>query len=98
MAGDTKGKGKQVVQKKKRSRDDQEWERALAAADATDMAQRSVWIRGDGEGEPDSEPSLRRSGRRRQTEASQPPQTTRSGPRTRGGGTQRAESRANQGR
>ena len=55
---------------------------------------RTVRIRGDGEGEPDSKPSLRRSGRRRQTKASQPPQTTRSGPRARGGGTQRAESRA----
>ena len=69
MAGDTKGKGKQVVQKKKRSRDDKEWEHALAAADTADMAQRLVRIRGDGEGEPDSESSLRRSGRTRQIEA-----------------------------
>ena len=73
MAGDKKGKGKQVVQKKKRCRDDQEWERALAAADAADMAPRSVRIRGDGEREPDSEPSLCCSGRRHQTEATQPP-------------------------
>ena len=90
MAGDTKGKGKQVVQKKKRSRDDKEWERALAAADTTDMAQRSVRIRGDGEGEPNSEPSQCRSGRTGQIEAAQPPRTTCSGPRTLGGGTQRA--------
>ena len=94
MAGDKKGKGKQVVQKKKRSRDDQEWECALAAADAADMAPRTVRIRGDGEGEPDSEPSLCRSGCTRQIEAVQPPRTTCSGPRTLGGGTQRAESRA----
>ena len=59
---------------------------------------RIVRIRVDGEGEPDSEPSLCRSGRRHQTEAVQPPRTTRSGSQTRGGGTQRAESRANQGR
>ena len=37
MAGDRKGKGKQVVQKKKRTHEDREWEHALAAADAADQ-------------------------------------------------------------
>jgi len=47
MAGDKKGKGKAVVEpKKKRSRDEREWARALAAADAADQPQRSVRIRG----------------------------------------------------
>ena len=44
MAGDKKGKGKAVVvAKKKRSRDEREWARTLAAAD---QPQRSVRIRG----------------------------------------------------
>ena len=47
MAGDKKGKGKAVVEpKKKRSRDECEWARALAATDAEDHPQRSVKIRG----------------------------------------------------
>ena len=38
MAGDKKGKGKAVVvAKKKRSRDEREWDRSLAAADAADQ-------------------------------------------------------------
>ena len=46
MAGDKKGNGKSVVvAKKKRSRDEHEWDRALAAADAADLPQRSVRIR-----------------------------------------------------
>ena len=46
MAGDKKGNGKSVVvAKKKRSRDEREWARALAAADAADLPQRSVRIR-----------------------------------------------------
>jgi hypothetical protein len=36
MAGDKKGKGKQVVQKKKHTREDRERERAEAVADAVD--------------------------------------------------------------
>ena len=44
MAGDKKGKGKAVVEaKKKKSRDEREWARALAAAD---QPQCSVRIRG----------------------------------------------------
>ena len=47
MAGDKKGKGKAVVEpKKKRSRDEREWARALAATDAADQPQRFVRIRG----------------------------------------------------
>ena len=47
MAGDKKGKGKSVVEaKKKRSRDEREWARALVAADAADQSQRFVRIRG----------------------------------------------------
>jgi hypothetical protein len=39
MAGDKKGKGKAVVEpKKKRSRDERKWARALAAADAADQS------------------------------------------------------------
>ena len=45
MAGDRKGKGMQVVQKKKRTHEDREWEHALAAADVADQPQRSVRIR-----------------------------------------------------
>ena len=47
MVGDKKGKGKEIVEpKKKRSHDEHEWARALAAADAADQPQRSVRIRG----------------------------------------------------
>ena len=52
MAGDKKGKGKVVVEaKKKQSRDEREWDRALAA----DQPQRSVRIR-DSEAERQGEP------------------------------------------
>ena len=38
MAGDKKGKGKAVVEaKKKRSRDEREWDRAHAVVDAADQ-------------------------------------------------------------
>ena len=38
MVGDKKGKGKVVVEaKKKRSRDEREWDQALAVADAADQ-------------------------------------------------------------
>ena len=38
MAGDKKGKGKAVVvAKKKRSRDEREWDQALAVVDAADQ-------------------------------------------------------------
>ena len=56
MAGDKKGKGKVVVEaKKKRSRDERVWDRALAAAGAADQPQRSVRIR-DSEAERQGEP------------------------------------------
>ena len=45
MARDKKGKGNQVVQKKKRTREDRERERAEAVADAADR-QGSLRIRG----------------------------------------------------
>ena len=44
MAGDKKGKGKQVVQKKKRTREDRERESAEVVADAADR-QGSLRIR-----------------------------------------------------
>ena len=45
MAGDKKGKGKQVVQQKKKlTREDRERETAEAVADAADR-QGSLWIR-----------------------------------------------------
>ena len=96
MAGDKKGKAKvdEQPKKKKRSRDEREWERAQAAADAADRPQRSFQIRESraatqGESEPDAEappgtPTLRRSARTQ----GPPPQTTvqtspaRGGPRT----------------
>ena len=47
MAGDKKGKWKAVVEgTKKRSRDEREWDRALAVVDAADQPQRSLRIRG----------------------------------------------------
>ena len=71
MAGDKKGKGKAVVvTKKKRSRDEREWDRELAAADAADQPQHSVWIR-DSEAEaggPQDTPQLHRIARTRVTE------------------------------
>jgi hypothetical protein len=45
MAGDRKGKVNQVVQKKKKTCEDHEWEHALVAADAADQPQRSVGIK-----------------------------------------------------
>ena len=63
MAGDKKGKGKAVVvAKKKRSRDEREWDRALEAAD---QLQRSVRIRdseaeAERQGEPQDTPQLHR--------------------------------------
>jgi len=54
MAGDEKGKDKAVVEaKKKRSRDEREWDRAHAAADVANQPQRSLRIRG-------SEPEVER--------------------------------------
>ena len=66
MAGDKKGKGKQVVQKKKRTREDREREQAEAVADAADR-QGSLRIKDpQTQGEPQQQ--LRRSGRTRQLE------------------------------
>ena len=55
MAGDKKGKGKQVVQQRKKcTREDRERERAEAVVDAADK-QRSLQIRdSQAEGEPGS--------------------------------------------
>ena len=64
MAGDKKGKGKQVVQqRKKRTREDRERERAQAVADATDK-QGSLRIR-DPQAQGEPQQLLRRSGRTR---------------------------------
>ena len=88
MAGDKKGKGKQVVQKKKRTHEDRERERADAVADAADR-QGSLRIRDpQAQGEPQQQ--LRRSGR---TQTAQTTPESRSHPRTRGGGTHRAAGR-----
>ena len=74
MAGNKKGKGKAVVvTKKKRSHDEREWDRALAAADAADQPQHSVQIRdpeteAKRQGEPQDTPQLHRSACTRITE------------------------------
>ena len=63
MAGDKKGKGNRVVQKKKRTHEDRERERVEAVADAADR-QGSLRIRDpQAQGEPQQQ--LRRSGRTR---------------------------------
>ena len=92
MAGDRKGKGKQVVQqRKKRTREDHERERVQAVADAADK-QGSLRIRDpQAQGEPQQQ--LRCSGRTRQPETAQTTPESRSRPRTRGGGTHRAAGR-----
>ena len=81
MAGDKKGKGKQVVQqKKKRTREDREREQAEAVADAADR-QGSLRIRDPhAQGEPQQ--LLRHSGRTRQPEVTQTTPQSCSGPRT----------------
>ena len=92
MAGDKKGKGKQVVQqRKKRTHEDRERERAQAIADAADR-QGSLQIR-DPQAQGEPQQLLRRSGRTRQPETSQTTPEFRSRPRTRGGGTNRAPGR-----
>ena len=86
MAGDKKGKGKQVVQqKKKRTREDRERERAQVVADAADR-QGSLRIR-DPQAQGEPQQRLHRSGCTRQPETAQTSPQSRSGPRTRGGGT-----------
>ena len=67
MAGDKKGKGKQVVQNKKRTREDRERERAEAVADTVDR-KGSLRIR---DPQAQGEQLLRRSGRTHQPEAAQ---------------------------
>src|SRR6185503_7728492 len=91
MAGDKKGKGKMVVQKKKRTREDREREQAEVVADAADR-QGSLRIRDpQAQGEPQQQ--LRRSGR---TQTAQTTPESCSCPRTRGGGTQRGAGHAQQ--
>ena len=75
MVGDRKGKAKvdEQLKKKKRSREEREWQRAQVATDAVDRPQRPFQIRESraatqGESEPDAEappgtPTLRRSTR-----------------------------------
>ena len=94
MVGDRKGKTKvnEQPKKKKRTREERDWERAQAAADAADRPQRPFQIRESraatqGESEPDAEvppgtTTLRRSACTRGT-AQTPP--IRGGPRVRGG-------------
>ena len=77
MAGDKKGKGKQVVQqRKKHTREDRERERAEAVADAADR-QGSLRIR-DPQAQGESQQHLRRSGRTRQPETTQTTPESRS--------------------
>ena len=98
MAGEKKGKGKVVEQpkKKKRSREEREWDRAIAAAEAQDRPQRPVRIHepptGDSGTAAESDaqavsvqgtPPLCRSGHTRTSAQTPPP--PRSSPRTRGG-------------
>ena len=94
MAGDRKGKAKvdEQPKKKKLTREERDWERAPAAADAADCPQRPFQIREfqaatQGESEPDAgalpgTPTLRHSAHTRGT-AQTPP--ARGGPCTRGG-------------
>ena len=93
MAGDKKGKGKLVVQqRKKHTHEDCERERAEAAADTADR-QGSLRTR---DPQAQGEQLLHRSGRTRQPEAAQSTPQSRSRPRTRGGGTQRGAGRTQQ--
>ena len=94
MAGDRKGKAKvdEQPKKKKRTREERDWERAHAAAAAAERPQRPLQIRESraatqGESEPDAEappgtPTLCRSARTRAA-AQTPP--ARGGPRVRCG-------------
>ena len=89
MVGDRKGKTKvnEQPKKKKRTREEQDWERTQGAADAADRPQRLFQIREsraatEGESKPDAQPvpgtpTLRRSARTRGT-AQTPP--ARGGP------------------
>jgi hypothetical protein len=103
MAGD-KWKGKAVVEpKKKKSRQQKEWDRVLAVPDTQGQPQRGIRIsegtQSHGE-QPQSEQQTeqqtqqqqqpRRSGRGHQTteQTESPPSLAKSGPRTRGGLTQ----------
>ena len=89
MAGDKKGKGKHVVQqKKKRTREDREQERAEAVADAANR-QGSLRIR-DPQAQGELQRLLHHSGR---TQTAQTTPESRSRPRTRRGGTHRAAGR-----
>lgn len=95
MAGDKKGKGKQVVQQKKKCTcKDRERERAEAVADAAER-QGSLRIR-DPQAQEEPQQWLRCSGRTRQPETAQTTPESCSRPRTRGGGTHRAAGRAQQ--
>jgi hypothetical protein len=95
MAGD-KRKGKAVVEpKKKKTRQEKEWDRVLAVPDTQGQPQRGIQIsegtQSQGE-QPQSEQQRQpcRSGRGHQTteQTESPPSLARSGPRTRGGHTQ----------
>jgi hypothetical protein len=97
MAGD-KRKGKAVAEpKKKKTRQQKEWERVLAVPDTQGQPQRGIRIsegtQSQGEqpqGEQQQQQQPRRSGRGHQTteQSETPPSLARSGPRTRGGHTQ----------
>ena len=97
MAGDKKGKGKVIPQaKKKRIREERDWDRAIAAADAANQPQHSIRIcdsEVERQGEPEDTPQLRRSGRTRGSEAAQPTPPPYAGPWTRGGAVQRRGAR-----
>ena len=98
MAGDRKGKAKvdEQPKKKKRTREEREWDCAHAAAAAADRPQRPFQIRDSradtqGESEPDAEAppgthTLQRSARTRGTvQTTVQTSPARGGPHTRGG-------------
>ena len=97
MAGDKKGKGKVIPQaKKKRIREERDWDRAIAAADAANQPQHSIRIcdsEVERQGEPEDTPQLHRSARTRTIETAQPTLPPRVGPRTRGCAVQRRGTR-----
>jgi len=81
MTGDKKGKGKQVVQQRKKcTREDRERERAQAIADAADR-QGSLQIR-DPQAQGEPQQLLRCSGHTRQPETTQTTPESRSRPQT----------------
>jgi hypothetical protein len=94
MAGD-KRKGKAVAEpKKKKTRQEKEWDRVLSVPDTQGQPQRGIRIGESAQSQGEQpqgkqQQQLRRLGRGQQAEQTEsPPSLARSGPRTRGGHTQ----------